>query len=495
MNYEIVEQNLSTLLNKLTCLNAKLARIGAAQITYKQVGHTDKPHPVEATKLVRYINLEVEAPKTKASGWEFLATLVHTDDGNIVRNVPGATVPPEFRDRPTWCAHCRCNRVRRDTYVVRHEDGRVMQVGSDCLQEFLGTSASLLTRASQLLFSIYDVCESATKTNWLGGHNGISTFRIDLDTFLANVAAVVLKHGTYITRKMAQAQGGGLTSAESGYNSMMGKTGDQYAVSDEAKKLAFDARSFVLRRLSPVIMDVDSLGDDDLEANVLGNLKGVNQNLNDFEHNLLSCARAEAIEPRLIGTAGYIIEYFRRAQPSTLKPIAHVADLDRTGLVRIFGMFDSATKTGLKRPAIRLADGSGSAIHLSLAGEKSKNVGCIYVRQESGDKNYYGKITPDGKFLPVSMCPPTVGKQLIDFAADPETIAMNYGKLTGCCSFCGRKLTDDRSTDVGYGPVCATKFGLNWGKRATECDCGQPDGKDQHLERCAIYGKPEAAVA
>ena len=50
------------------------------------------------------------------------------------------------------------------------------------------------------------------------------------------------------------------------------------------------------------------------------------------------------------------------------------------------------------------------------------------------------------------------------FAADPETVAAQYGSLTGNCCFCGRKLTDDRSTNVGYGPVCADKFGLNWGK-------------------------------
>jgi len=227
----------------------------------------------------------------------------------------------------------------------------------------------------------------------------------------------------------------------------------------------------------------------------LSSLKGVNGNLNDFEHSLLSCARAEAIEPRLIGIAGYVIEYFRREQPSTLKPIAHVAELDPQGLTQIFGMFESAIKAGLKRPAIRLADGSGNVIHLSLAGPSSKNQGCIYVKEDKGAKNYFGKITPQGRFLPVAACPPTVEQQLVAFAADPEAEAAKYGKLIGCCSFCGRKLTDERSTDVGYGPQCAQSFGLVWGTRRTECNCGQPDGKEQHLERCAVYNKREAAVA
>ena len=468
MNYNIVEQNLNTLLNRIDRLNAKLVRIGAAPVVYKQVGHTDEPHPVEASKLVRYIELEISADTAKANGWEFVATLVHTDDGNIIRSVPGFAVPVEFRDKATWCDHCQTSRLRRDTYIVRHADGRVMQVGSNCLQEFIGQPAGRLARGTDLLLNVYDMCESATKTNWLGGHNGLNTFRIDLDTFLANVAAVVLKDGKYLTRKMATAMGGNeMTTAERGYKATMGQftCGDEplYPVTDEAKKMANDARTFALNRLSPVVLDVGDRDDEEIMDNLISNLKGVNQKLSDFEHNLLACARAAAIEQRLIGIAGYIVEYFRRDQPVARKAIAQVTDLDPDGLIKIFAMFTSAHESKLQRPAIRLADDTGSRLHLSLAGEASKNAGCIYVKQEKGDKAYYGKITPQGRFLPVSSCPTTVEGQLQAFAADPEAIATKYGKLTGHCCFCGRNLTDDRSTDVGYGPVCAGKFGLHWG--------------------------------
>lgn len=41
--------------------------------------------------------------------------------------------------------------------------------------------------------------------------------------------------------------------------------------------------------------------------------------------------------------------------------------------------------------------------------------------------------------------------------------AARLGHLTGRCVFCSRKLTDDRSTEVGYGPICADREGLPWG--------------------------------
>jgi hypothetical protein len=42
--------------------------------------------------------------------------------------------------------------------------------------------------------------------------------------------------------------------------------------------------------------------------------------------------------------------------------------------------------------------------------------------------------------------------------------AAAFGHLTGQCVFCARELTDQRSIDVGYGPVCAGKNGLPWGE-------------------------------
>lgn len=41
--------------------------------------------------------------------------------------------------------------------------------------------------------------------------------------------------------------------------------------------------------------------------------------------------------------------------------------------------------------------------------------------------------------------------------------AAKFGHLTSRCVFCSRKLADDRSIDVGYGPICAAKYDLPWG--------------------------------
>lgn len=42
--------------------------------------------------------------------------------------------------------------------------------------------------------------------------------------------------------------------------------------------------------------------------------------------------------------------------------------------------------------------------------------------------------------------------------------AARFGKTTGRCVFCSRMLTDERSIEVGYGPICAEREGLPWGE-------------------------------
>lgn len=44
--------------------------------------------------------------------------------------------------------------------------------------------------------------------------------------------------------------------------------------------------------------------------------------------------------------------------------------------------------------------------------------------------------------------------------------AAAFGHSTGKCVFCSQKLTDGRSTEVGYGPICAENNGLPWGAMA-----------------------------
>ncbi len=81
---------------------------------------------------------------------------------------------------------------------------------------------------------------------------------------------------------------------------------------------------------------------------------------------------------------------------------------------------------------------------------------------ESKAGNLYGKSMDDtGKF---TVYQPGLLKLIVRDLTAEEAAA--FGHLHHRCVFCARKLTDEndgRSVDVGYGPICADKYGLPWG--------------------------------
>lgn len=129
-------------------------------------------------------------------------------------------------------------------------------------------------------------------------------------------------------------------------------------------------------------------------------------------------------------------------------------------------------KAHLKRPAIVLSNPDVGEIRLSEAGATARVPGSINVTTPGpyGERVWYGRITVDGSFQqsPKVVAPTALVDAIRVFAEDPVGQAAKHGHLTGRCCFCNRKLEDERSTAVGYGPICADHFGLPWGEARTD---------------------------
>jgi hypothetical protein len=131
-------------------------------------------------------------------------------------------------------------------------------------------------------------------------------------------------------------------------------------------------------------------------------------------------------------------------------------------LPRVAELFAHA-REHLKRPKIRLARGDGRSIRLALAGARSKYPGHIWVADDRRDGRLYGRIDAEGGYHE-SRPDGELTELLVTFNDDPAALAGEQGRLSGHCSFCDRPLDDERSTAVGFGPVCARHWGLPWGE-------------------------------
>jgi len=207
--YTIPVENFETLQKAVDVLNRRATRLGVEKISLKILRTEPKTYMVPAKNLsveeqariyaeelkkgntyrggnlpvVRAVHvIEVPAKSVLLNGWTFVATLDHTTTeegvGVLLRCVPGETLPVEFRTSDTRCEHCNKQRVRRETFVLRHEDGTLKRVGRQCIADFLGTSsvstaanlATWLAELQELLHTGQDEDGEGFGYGFGGGH-------------------------------------------------------------------------------------------------------------------------------------------------------------------------------------------------------------------------------------------------------------------------------------------------------------------------------------
>ena len=137
------------------------------------------------------------------------------------------------------------------------------------------------------------------------------------------------------------------------------------------------------------------------------------------------------------------------------------------GMISLF----QKAKEHLKFPKVRLQTADGEPVCLGVAGPNARKPGTINITdgEKYGQNQWFGRILTDGNWEQPKHVGPefkAVERVLKKFAEDPAGVAAEYGKLTGNCCFCNKGLSDEKSTEVGYGPVCAKNFGLPWGKKS-----------------------------
>jgi hypothetical protein len=187
-----------------------------------------------------------------------------------------------------------------------------------------------------------------------------------------------------------------------------------------------------------------------------------------FAYSLISQARrGKTLSAKQVEWVGKLIDMVKNPAPQPEREKFAVGDL--AGVV---GLFDKAARN-LKYPAIVLhlageCEGchechpDSMEIRLSVAGETARVPGSINVKDNGGERTWFGRILRDGMFekSPRAEMPQGLIELLQRFAKDPAKVAKEHALLTGRCCFCNTALTDERSTAAGFGPVCADHYGL-----------------------------------
>lgn len=106
-------------------------------------------------------------------------------------------------------------------------------------------------------------------------------------------------------------------------------------------------------------------------------------------------------------------------------------------------------------------------IRISLAAKRLQEnfPNYLYITLWAGNHEltYLGKITKKGEVYFSNAATPRHKDIVAKIYTNPVGALAEIGRQTGICCFCSRILTQGDSIKVGYGPICAEKYGLPWG--------------------------------
>lgn len=138
--YEILESRIKELEKKISNISKKCQKYGGTAVSlkkgepyYKKVKHNGNIF------TVKIFPVEVEG-SAKIDNWEFIGTLEHCDNGNIIKRYNmDIGIPERFKFSENICEHCYTKRCRANLYIIHNTiSGEFKQVGKSCLKLFTG---------------------------------------------------------------------------------------------------------------------------------------------------------------------------------------------------------------------------------------------------------------------------------------------------------------------------------------------------------------------
>lgn len=207
--YEFPAYNLETLQEEVNRMNRRAAKLGVEPVVIRlvrefEIEKTTYRNGLEIKSTQKRVEVEVLGETPKFEGWSLVAAIERQENGeNLLRAVPGKTVPEAYRTTDSHCDHCQSDRRRKEVFILAHEDGRFAQVGRQCIADFLGHgSVDNMVAKATWTFDIDKLCGEADDENF---RTGGGEWRRDITEFLAATCIVIRRLG-WVSNKMAREQ-------------------------------------------------------------------------------------------------------------------------------------------------------------------------------------------------------------------------------------------------------------------------------------------------
>lgn len=208
--YQIPEPNFTSLSEKIAKMSRRAKKFGLGEITLNITAATrgTVKSRKQGTVECDILTVELYGTAAEVNDWTFVASICHDyEAGNILKYTPPFTadqVDPKYRTTTADCDHCRLNRRRKDTYVVRHKTtNEEKQVGGTCLKDFFGgQNPHHMAEYVEMLGSIGMLMDEAKEVEGFG-NTARRPYYFDLMRVLSLAAAAIRVGGGFVSGKAA----------------------------------------------------------------------------------------------------------------------------------------------------------------------------------------------------------------------------------------------------------------------------------------------------
>lgn len=143
--FVIYEGHMEDLMKKITRIQNKCRKYGC-EFHFAEVGEEFREVKDLEGEIhtCRFVLVEAEGT-AKVNDWLFVASVEHTEKGNIfAKAMTDVEIPERYRTSNPICEHCNSTRTRTATFIIMNTvTGEFKQVGKSCLMDFTnGLSAN-----------------------------------------------------------------------------------------------------------------------------------------------------------------------------------------------------------------------------------------------------------------------------------------------------------------------------------------------------------------
>lgn len=286
--YAIHEGNMDRLEKKIKSIQNKCAQYGC-EFHFAEVGEEFREVKVDnITTVTRFVLVEAEGIAI-VNGWKFIATVEHTENGNIIRKVCEVEVPERYYTSKPVCEHCNSKRSRKDTYLVMNEEtGEFKQVGKSCLKDF--TNGMDAGWVAQYIALFDEIISGETP------HEGYDTKYYPVSDILLYVAETV-KHFGYTST-----QGCGRSTRKRAFDYYMVQNGGYFVPALKAE---------LVKEMNEVQFNAFATDNKETVAKALEWLNAQPES-NDYMHNLKTACSLRYTESRNLGIIASLFPTFNR---------------------------------------------------------------------------------------------------------------------------------------------------------------------------------------